>query len=354
MEDKKPGQRHDPARAAELDAVLEAVEDGVVICGADGAIRQANSAAAALLGDERARAGTIVERLDEAFEPADAPFRLDSTTPVLMCSRPEADRWIEVTSSPIPPGDPDDATPPDRVVIARDVTASRRRDLMRAAFVDMLSHQLRTPMTTIYGGAKLLARPGATLDDETRQAIFEDIVTESDRLQRLVEDVVALIRFGGDREQLGREPVLLQRLIPATVASVEGGLPDVQFHVSIPPGLPTVVGDAAYLEQVLRNLLSNAAKHVGPSERVDIVLEEAEGEVLIRVLDEGPGLEPGHEGRVFDLSYRSPRTAGIAPGAGIGLFVSARLVRAMGGRIVARRRPRRGAEFTVALPEEVA
>jgi two-component system sensor histidine kinase KdpD len=101
----------------------------------------------------------------------------------------------------------------------------------------------------------------------------------------------------------------------------------------------------------VRNLLSNAAKYGGVGSTVTIAAEAGEGEVLVRVLDDGPGFPPEEANRLFELFYRSPGTAGAATGAGIGLFVCARLVSAMGGRIWAAPREGGGAEFGFALTE---
>jgi two-component system sensor histidine kinase KdpD len=143
--------------------------------------------------------------------------------------------------------------------------------------------------------------------------------------------------------------VLLQRVLPAIVATEQMHWPDARFKVSIPTGLPPVMGDGVYVEHLVRNLLANAVKHGPDNACVEVVLEELGAEVVLRVLDEGPGIEPGHEELLFDLFYRSPRTSEFAPGAGIGLFVCSRLVRAMGGRIWAKRRPEGGAELGMAL-----
>ena len=112
------------------------------------------------------------------------------------------DRWIEVTTYPVP-AEMADAGELETIVVLRDVTAARQREAIRETFIGVLSHELRTPVTSIYGGAKLLARPDSRLDDATRQSIFEDIVAESERLQRLVEDVVAMNRFGEASDDLG-------------------------------------------------------------------------------------------------------------------------------------------------------
>jgi signal transduction histidine kinase len=111
-----------------------------------------------------------------------------------------------------------------------------------------------------------------------------------------------------------------------------------------------VAGDATYVEQVVRNLLSNAAKYSPPDAEVEVRLESLDdGIVACRVLDHGRGFQTGETEDLFDLFYRSPATAAQAAGAGIGLFVCRRLVNAMGGRIWARPRPDGGAEFGFSL-----
>ena len=158
-----------------------------------------------------------------------------------------------------------------------------------------------------------------------------------------------MTRFGEEGGDVGAEPVLLQRLLPAVIASEEGRWPGVTFDVSMPAGLPTVIADPTYVEQVIRNLLSNAAKYGGAGGTVAVVVESSPVEVLIRMLDDGPGFPPEETDRLFELFFRSARTSRVASGAGIGLFVCARLIRAMGGRIWAANRPEGGAEFGFSL-----
>jgi signal transduction histidine kinase len=214
----------------------------------------------------------------------------------------------------------------------------------------VLSHELRTPVTTIYAGSKLLSRGLDNLDEDVRRSVFEDIHIESERLHRLVEDVIALTRFGeADEGEIGNEPVLLQRVLPGVIRSEEVRWPGVTFTVDMPGGIPTVVADPTYVEQVVRNLLSNAAKYGGPGSTVETTLEASGSEVLVKIRDNGPGFPAEEADRLFDLYYRSPSTASSASGAGIGLFVCARLIRAMGGRIWAGPRPEGGAEFGFSL-----
>jgi K+-sensing histidine kinase KdpD len=239
----------------------------------------------------------------------------------------------------------------ETILVIRDVTDARRREAIRETFIGVLSHELRTPVTTIFGGAKLLAREQSTLDEETRRGIFRDIYDEAERLQRLVEDVVAMNRFSDEDGEIGWEPVLIQRLLPTVAHSEESRWPGVTYVLDVGSGLPTVLADPTYVEQVIRNLLSNAAKYGGAGSTVTISATAGDDEVIVRVMDDGPGFPEEETSRLFELFYRAPGTAGTASGAGIGLFVCARLIRAMGGRIWASPRPEGGAEFGFALRE---
>lgn len=334
------------ARAAELNAVIGAIGDGVVVCDADGRITLANPAAEVFLpsGPERTYDDLIGMFRDPDGE---APPLGRTGRPVVLRTR--GDDWIEISTYPVVRGSRKASDRPETIVVLRDVTRAREREAIRETFIGVLSHELRTPVTTIYGGAKILSRRETTLDDDTRRAIFADIVAEAERLQRLVEDVVAMNRFGEDDGDLGREPVLLQRVVPSVVRSEEARWPGATFHTSVPPGLPTVVADPIYVEQVLRNLLSNAAKYGGPDVQIDVIVEADDAEVTVRILDDGPGIQTEEAEQLFDLFYRSSATAGTSGGAGIGLFVCARLVQAMRGRIWAQPRLAGGAEFGFAL-----
>jgi K+-sensing histidine kinase KdpD len=238
--------------------------------------------------------------------------------------------------------------PRETIVLVRDITAARQRQAVRDTFIGVLSHELRTPITTIFAGAKVLSRPNS-LSEAARSELFTDIQVESERLHRLVEDVIALNRFGEADDEIGKEPVLLQRILPGVVAAEEPRWPAARFSLQLPPGLATVAADKTYVEQVVRNLLSNAAKYAGEGAEIQVVADADADEVRVRVVDNGPGF-PALEGeRLFELFYRSPTTSGKVSGAGIGLFVCARLIHAMGGRMWAALRPEGGAEFGFGL-----
>ena len=338
------------ARAAELNAVIRAMGEAVVVCSIDGAITLTNPAAEALFpGVEPA---TYEDILRQLADPDQLAPRLGAAGgPVELRTVEDGERWVELSTYPVISGNSLAPAADETIVMMRDVTQARRLEAVRQTFIGVLSHELRTPVTTIFGGAKLLARPNSVLDDDTRLGIFRDIHEEAERLQRLVEDVVALNRFGEGVGEIGWEPVLIQRLLPRVVQSEDGRWPGVTFALEVESGLPTVSADPTYVEQVVRNLLSNAAKYGAMGSTVTIRAESGAREVIVRVLDDGPGFPVEETDRLFELFYRSPGTATIAGGAGIGLFVCARLIRAMGGRIWARPRDGHGAEFGFALPE---
>lgn len=338
------------ARAAELNAVIRAMGEGVIVCASDGRIVLANPAAESLFPDIASQTyADVVGLLDDSA--GLAPGLGSRAGPVELPLVADPDRWVELVTYPVTVGIGLATAGEETIVVIRDVTEPRRREAIRETFIGVLSHELRTPVTTIFGGAKLLAREHSTLDEETRRGIFQDIYEEAERLQRLVEDVVALNRFSDEIGEVGWEPVLLQRLLPGVVQSEEARWPGVSFVLDAPSGLPTVAADPTYVEQVVRNLLSNASKYGGAGSTVTVVAAAGDGVVEVRVLDDGPGFPADETNRLFDLFYRSPGTAGVASGAGIGLFVCSRLIRAMGGRIWASPRSEGGAEFGFALAE---
>jgi PAS domain S-box-containing protein len=321
------------AKAAELNAVIRAMGDGIFVCGDDGRISLSNPAAEDIFPaiNEETYADILAQLEDPDGE---APTLGTGGGPVELRAQGADDRWIEVSTYPVTRGE-DEPTGRgiETIVMLRDITANRQRQAIRDTFIGVLSHELRTPVTTIFAGSKVLARDDHQLPPETRQEIFSDIVVESERLHRLVEDVIAMTRFGEDEGEVGTEPVLIQRVLPVVIRSEEVRWPGVTFEMDLAPGMPTAVADPTYLEQVVRNLLSNAAKYGGVGTIVRVQGKADDKEITITISDDGPGF-PAEEGdRLFELFFRSARTASSAAGAGIGLFVCARLIKAMSGRV---------------------
>jgi len=341
------------ARAAQLRAVIKSIGDAVVVCDAAGAVLLANPAAEALLGDylRDGFAGIL-----GAFEwPADREsidlVPAESTELRLRSSRGEngSETWIELSAFPVLNEGGALSATGGTILLLRDVTVARNARAVRDAFLGVLSHELRTPVTTIYGGSAMLARRSAHMTTERRREVYEDIRSEADRLYRLVENLLVLSRVERQGLQIETEPVLLQRLVPRVAEAESARWPRARWLTQLPAGLPPVAAEETYIEQVLRNLLGNAAKYGGDGP-VTVSAVDNGAVVRVSVADTGPGFPESEAHQLFDLFYRSPSVVRRASGAGIGLFVSSQLVAAMGGRMWARNLPAGGAEFCFEIP----
>ena len=221
-----------------------------------------------------------------------------------------------------------------------------RRERLRDAFVSVMSHELRTPVTTIYAASKLLARDPRRPELES---LLGDIEEESDRLQRITEDLLVLSRAEHGRVDIRPEPVLLQRVAPTVAAVVRRRFPEAQIAIRLPPDLPPVSGDPGAVRQILDNLLVNAAKY-GRGSEIAVRATFDETAVSLSVEDGGPGLPDHEREQIFELFYRAGSNQREASGTGIGLFVVAQLVRSMGGTATAEPREPNGLRILVTLP----
>ncbi len=161
----------------------------------------------------------------------------------------------------------------------------------------------------------------------------------------MIEDLLVLSRAERGSLEVSDEPVLIQRVVGRVITDIKRRQPGLVVELALPSDLPPVRGELSYVEQVLRNLVGNAAKYGPPAGPIRIAGTAIDGFAEIRVLDAGPGISPDDAERVFELFYRSRETAARVSGAGIGLFVCRQLVELMGGRIWSRQRATGGAEF---------
>jgi signal transduction histidine kinase len=232
--------------------------------------------------------------------------------------------------------------------LAARYAAEQRSRAVRDAFTGMVSHELRTPVTTIFGMSQVLRQRHAEMDPERRAQLIEDIVAEADRLRRLVEDLLILGRAEAGKLELPVEPVALAHVLRRAVDEEASRWPAHHFQLDVPIDLPVVLAEEVSVEQVIRNLVGNAAKYSETGTTVTVTAAPSSGGVDICVFDEGIGLPPGDPAQLFELYYRSPEAARAASGAGVGLFVVTQLLAAMGGRVRAVRQPR-GSAFIVTL-----
>lgn len=228
-------------------------------------------------------------------------------------------------------------------------TPPEHADAHAGRMIARLSHELRTPVTTIYGGAKLLNRDSPGVPAAARRELVAAVEVEAERLYRMIEDLLAIA--GSEPGQaLVRQPVLLQRIVPPILAREQARRHDVTIRAFLPEDTPPVSGDEAALGQIIRNLVSNAVRYSTPGIPVEVVLSHLGNRVSLRVLDRGPGLDPDEIEPLFEPFYRSARTAEAPAGAGLGLPASRRLADRLGGQVDARPRAGGGAEFRVEMP----
>jgi signal transduction histidine kinase len=238
------------------------------------------------------------------------------------------------------------------VVNATYVMESGRREpdvRLRQAFLAMIGHELRTPISSIVAGAELLH--GSRLDDVTRDEVTGLVVEEAHRVNILIEQLTALTLLHSIGSAAASEPVHmlhLVRRVGAREARRRSGL-----RIRLPrfqPGRTIALGDEAFIDQVLTILIDNGAKYGAPNGDLEVTLEQAGGEVAVHVLDDGQGLKGADSRRLFELFVRAPLHAGDGRGTGIGLYVASQIVDALHGRIWAADRPGGGADFGFALP----
>lgn len=256
-----------------------------------------------------------------------------------------------------------DGTLYGRVWFFRDVTAeeqayeaerdaraeAERANQAKDEFLGLMSHELRTPITALYGGVEILRRRGEYLDESALSGLVDDMGHEAERLYRLVEDLLILSRLELG-QQVATQPVLVDRILDKLTAEFRQRYPRRLFTVTVEPGLPPAAGEPTYLQQTLRNLLSNAEKYADPAHPIEVRVAAGGRGILVTVADRGQAIGAEEAARFFDPSYRSGATARTARGVGMGLTVCRRLIEAQGGAI--RAMPREGGglavEFTLA------
>lgn len=216
--------------------------------------------------------------------------------------------------------------------------------------LSILSHELRSPLTTIKGSARTLLRHRQALDPATAEQLLRDIDQEADRLHRLVDNLLELARAGAGPEALRAEPTALDTLIRRVAADVTPRAGARQLRVRLAAGLPTLSIDPVRVEQVLRNLLDNAVKFTPPAGTIEISAARLDDAVVVAVRDDGPGIPPEYHERVFERFFRVEREGRSAGGAGLGLAICKRFVELHGGWIAVDARTGAGTTVRFSLP----
>jgi signal transduction histidine kinase len=321
------------AQSEHLSAVLASLTDGVIVADAQHRVSLVNPAARSLLslpaGDDQPPVDLYTDQLTPASE-----------------------RYIRSYSTPVRD---DVGTALGTVTVLRDTTRDQELERLKSEFLTVVSHELQTPLTAIKGALELV------LDDETgklsrvQRRFLDTIDRNCARLVGLVGDLLDLSRLEAGRIELDVQPLDTPSVVRGAVASV-GNLFETRgtiVQLDVSDCLPPILGDRRRVEQILTNLLSNAAKYTpaGGGGLVEVSAQAENGHVTLAVADNGPGVPRAERELVFDKFYRGRETArrGEA-GSGLGLAIAKSLVELHGGSIHVEDGQPRGARFVVELP----
>jgi two-component system sensor histidine kinase KdpD len=223
---------------------------------------------------------------------------------------------------------------------------------MRNAILSSVSHDLRTPLATITGAASSLLDERSPLTPSDRLELSRSIYREADRLDRLLKNLLDMMRIEAGAVHLNKEWHPIDEIVGAALLRMEERLRNHRVTTAFPADLPMVQIDGVLLEQVVLNLLENAAKYAPAASIIELSASAGDREVLVEVADRGQGIPAGDEVRIFDKFYRAkPAREG---GVGLGLTICRGIIEAHGGRIWAENRSGGGAvfRFSIPLPEE--
>ncbi|MBU0724651.1 MAG: sensor histidine kinase KdpD [Alphaproteobacteria bacterium] len=224
----------------------------------------------------------------------------------------------------------------ERTNLARDIEEKRlltETESLRAALLSSISHDLRTPLVSIIGSASSLQNYGERIPPAQRGELLETIQDEAERLNRFVQNLLDMTRLGYGALTPKRDWIDLRDVVGRARERLKKPLADFAVSADMPDTLPLLHADAVLLEQVMVNLLDNAAKYAPPGTAISIAARPADGMVELRVSDRGPGIPPADREAVFDMFYRVRNGDREKAGTGLGLAICRGIVEAHGGSI---------------------
>lgn len=242
-----------------------------------------------------------------------------------------------------------------RVVSSRsmvtDITEHKKLDQLKDEFLGLVSHELRSPLTVITGAVNTALTEVERLSPEETRQLLEDASLEADLLSHLLGNLMELSRVQADRLFLHADLISIRKTIQNTVDEMKRQSSTHKFIVDLPKNLPPVYADELRAERILRNLIENAVKYSPRGGEIRVSARPEDGEMVIGVSDQGIGIPPSEQARLFEPFERlgESRPDGVG-GVGLGLLVCRRLVEAHGGRIWVESEPGKGSTFSFTLP----
>ena len=336
-------ERADAAR------VLEHVADGVMLLDRNGHVRLWNPAAEAIafIKSEDVVGRPAVDAIPGWQAAVDSVPVSASPDPghdevVIPIETSRGERWISISGVRFFGG---------TVYAFRDLTDARQLEEIKADFIATASHELRTPLAAVYGAAQTLLRHDFALDEVGRERFVSLIADESERLGRIVNEILLANQLDAGRLDIEVEPFdphdLVERVVEATRTYAP---PSVKLGISAGDGLPRVSADLDKVRQVLVNLVENAIKYSPDGGRVEVGVTASDGFVRFHVKDQGLGVAPEEQERIFEKFYRAdPQMTRGVGGTGLGLYICKELIGRMGGRIWVEPNQDKGSTFAFEL-----
>jgi len=245
----------------------------------------------------------------------------------------------------------------ERVHLVEDVDRAARAmetDRLRSALLTSISHDLKTPLAAVLGSASALRDLFSNLNDAQKADLIATIIDEAERLNRFIANLLDMTRLEAGAVMPNISLHDLGEIVGSTLRRASRILARHEIRVDLARDLPMIRVDAVLFEQVLFNLLDNAAKYAPEGTMISIRSRIDEGVVRLDILDEGDGIPVSDLERIFDKFYRAQKGDHVRPGTGLGLAISRGFIEAMQGTLVAgNRRDRSGAVFTITLPVSV-
>ncbi|HEV3407190.1 MAG TPA: GAF domain-containing protein [Gaiellaceae bacterium] len=326
------------------EAILGNIADGIVAVDRDERIVLWNAAAERITGVpvDEALGRRVVDVLQRELTSDGAP----GTVSILRGGK---EVWLSLTEAVMTDGA---GAVTGRIFAFRDVSDERVVEQMKSDFVSAVSHELRTPLTSIYGFAETLRRGDVSFSDEERGTFLQYIASESERLIRIVDDLLNVARLEAGALGLEIADTDVGEVVREVVARVgEEMTTEHRFAIDAPEEPLYAEADRAKLSQVVSNLVDNAVKFSPRGATITIAARRRADTIEVRVTDEGVGIPRGDLQRIFAKFYRAD-TAPVSgvPGTGLGLFLVRGLLAAMGGRVWVDSRPGQGSSFVFVLP----
>lgn len=230
--------------------------------------------------------------------------------------------------------------------------AEADREKLRANLLRAVSHDLRTPLTSIIGSSASYLENYPELSDAERTELLTNIHDDSQWLLNMVENLLTVTRINNDStDKVKKSPEVVEEVVSEAIQRLKKRLPDIRIHVDMPNNFLMLSMDPTLIEQVLINLLENAFIHSGSPEPIDLFIREEDDRITFSVRDHGRGIKESQLPYIFEGQQGGSENTDSRKGIGIGLSICKTIIQAHGGQITAANR-RDGAEFTFTLPKE--